>query len=309
MTRTHTLGSDVAHYAWDNAIPPKLTIDPGDTVVMKCRDSSDGYFRRGMTSADMKPRVVKGHPLTGPIAIRGARTGDALRIEIVELVPGDVGYTAFNPGRGLLPDDFPQAYLKMWDLDGVSAELRPGVRIPLEPFLGVMGVALPEPGEHSTIPPRKTGGNMDIKQLSAGTTLYLPVAVDGALFSAGDGHAAQGDGEVCITAIETTMTATLRFSLVRDRVLAGPEFETTRPLSPRTNGGHHYVTTGIAPDLMDASKEAVRAMIRHLVATRGLTREEAYVLASVAVDLKISEVVDAPNWVVSAFLPLAIFGG
>jgi len=126
-----------------------------------------------MTSADMKPRAVKGHPLTGPIAVRGARPGDALRIEILELVPGDLGYTAFNPGRGLLPDDFPEPYLKMWELDGISAELRPGVRIPLEPFLGVMGVALAEPGEHSTIPPRKSGGNMDIKQLTAGTTLYL----------------------------------------------------------------------------------------------------------------------------------------
>jgi acetamidase/formamidase len=182
------------------------------------------------------------------------------------------------------------------------------VRVPLEPFLGVMGVALAEPGEHSTIPPRASGGNMDIKQLTAGTTLYLPVFVDGALFSAGDGHAAQGDGEVCITAIETTMTATLRFSIERDRALGGPEFETTRPLSPRTNAGHHYVTTGIAPDLMDASKDAIRAMIQHLVKVRSLTREEAYVLSSVAVDLKISEVVDAPNWVVSAFLPLAIFG-
>jgi acetamidase/formamidase len=308
MSRTHTLGCDVVHYTWDNATPPKLTIDPGDTVVMTCRDSSDGYFRRGMTSADMRPRAVKGHPLTGPIAVRGAKPGDALRIDIVDLVPGDLGYTAFNPGRGLLADDFPEPYLKMWELDGISAELRPGIRIPLEPFLGVMGVALAAPGEHSTIPPRKSGGNMDIKQLTAGTTLYLPVEVDGTLFSAGDGHAAQGDGEVCITAIETTMTATLRFSIDRDRALSGPEFQTTRPLSPRTSAGDHYVTTGIAPDLMDASKEAVRAMIRHLVGKRGLTKEEAYVLSSVAVDLKISEVVDAPNWVVSAFLPLAIFG-
>jgi acetamidase/formamidase len=308
MTRTHTLDCDAVHYAWDNALRPKLTIDAGDTVVMKSRDSSDGYFRRGMTSADMKPRAVKGHPLTGPIAIREARPGDVLQIDVLELTPGDVGYTAFNPGRGLLPEDFPEAYLKMWELDGDSAELRPGVRIPLEPFLGVMGVALAEPGEHSTVPPRAGGGNMDIKQLTAGTTLYLPVSVDGALFSAGDGHAAQGDGEVCITAIETTMSAVLRFSLRRDRKLSGPEFETTRPLSARTNGGHHYVTTGIAPDLMVASKEAVRAMIRHLVDMRGLSREEAYVLSSVAVDLKISELVDAPNWVVSAFLPLTLFG-
>ena len=308
MARTHRLDCDIVHYAWDNASPPRLVIDPGDTVVMRCRDSSDGYFRRGMTSADMKPRPAKGHPLTGPVAIRGAAPGDVLEIEILDLVPGDLGYTAFNPGRGLLPEDFPDPYLKMWELDGVSAELRPGVRIPLEPFLGVMGVALAEPGEHSTIPPRKSGGNMDIKQLTAGTTLYLPVSVEGALFSAGDGHAAQGDGEVCVTAIETTMTATLRFTIRDGGALAGPEFETTRPLSPRTNGGHHYVTTGIAPDLMAASKEAVRGMIRHLVDVLGLSREEAYVLSSVAVDLKISEIVDAPNWVVSAFLPLAVFG-
>ena len=308
MARTHRLDCDVVHYAWDNATPPRLVIDSGDTVVVSCRDSSDGYFRRGMTSADMKPRPAKGHPLTGPIAIRGAAPGKVLGVEILDLAPGDVGYTAFNPGRGLLPEDFPDPYLKMWELDGVSAELRPGVRIPLEPFLGVMGVALAEPGEHSTIPPRKSGGNMDIKQLTAGTTLYLPVSVEGALFSAGDGHAAQGDGEVCITAIETTMTATLRFTVLHDRALTGPQFQTTRPLSPHTNGGHHYVTTGIAPDLMAASKEAVRAMIRHLVDVRGLSREEAYVLSSVAVDLKISEIVDAPNWVVSAFLPLAVFG-
>jgi len=308
VPRTHQLDCDVVHYAWDNATPPRLVIDSGDTVVMRCRDSSDGHYRRGMTSADMRPRAVKGHPLTGPIAIRGARPGDTLQVDVQELVPGDLGYTAFSPGRGLLAEDFPEPHLRLWELDGVAAELRPGVRIPLEPFLGVMGVALAEPGEHSTVPPRTSGGNMDIKQLTAGTTLYLPVAVDGALFSAGDGHAAQGDGEVCITAIETTMTATLRLAVRRDHALTGPEFETTRPLSPRTNGGRHYVTTGIAPDLMEASKEAVRAMIRHLVRVRGLSREEAYVLSSVAVDLKISELVDAPNWVVSAFLPLAIFG-
>ena len=146
---------------------------------------------------------------------------------------------------------------------------------------------------------------MDIKQLTTGSTLYLPVAVEGALFSCGDGHAAQGDGEVCITAIETTMAATLRFTVRRDLRIAGPEFETA---SAGAQPGRQYVTTGIAPDLMDATKQAVRAMIAHLVSACGLTREEAYVLCSVAADLKISEVVDAPNWVVSAFLPLSLFG-
>jgi acetamidase/formamidase len=176
--------------------------------------------------------------------------------------------------------------------------------VPLAPFLGVMGVALSAPGEHSTIPPRAQGGNMDVKHLVAGSTLYLPVAVAGALFSCGDGHAAQGDGEVCITAIETTMSATLRLSLRRDHPIGGPELETP---NAGAQAGRHYVTTGIAPDLMEASKAAVRAMIAHLGTAHGLSREEAYVLCSVAVDLKISEVVDAPNWVVSAFLPQSLF--
>jgi len=308
VARTHQLDSDVVHYVWDNAIAPRLEIDPGDTVVIRCRDSSDGYYQRGMTAADVGGRVSKGHPLSGPIAIRGAKPGDVLRVEVLDLVPGDLGYTSFRPGIGLLQEDFPYSYLKLWELAGDTAELRAGVRVPLEPFLGVMGVALPEPGEHRTAPPRKNGGNMDIKQLTIGSTLFLPVWVDGALFSCGDGHAAQGDGEVCITAIETTMTATLRFSLEHDRSLSFPELETSRPLSPRTGAGRHYATTGIAPDLMDATKQATRAMIAHLVEAHGLTREEAYVLCSVAVDLRISEVVDAPNWVVSAFLPLALFG-
>jgi len=216
MPRTYKLDSDAVHYAWDNALPPRLHVDSGDTVIISCRDSSDGRYRRGMTTADMRPYTAKGHPLTGPIAVRDAHPADVLQIDVLDLVPGEVGYTSFVPGRGLLSDDFPRPSLKMWELDGRFAELRSGIRIPLEPFLGVMGVAVTEPGEHSTIPPRAQGGNMDVKQLTKGSTLYLPIQVEGALFSAGDGHAAQGDGEVCITAIETTMTATLRLSVVRD---------------------------------------------------------------------------------------------
>jgi len=302
VTGTHELDSGTIHYAWDNALPPRLVIESGDTVQLDCRDAFDGAYQP--TSQEVVKRVAKGHPLTGPIVINGARPGDVLQVDVLELVPGGFGVTLFSPGRGLLPEDFPEPYLKVWDLTSDPAELRPGVRVPLAPFLGVMGVALAETGEHSTIPPRAQGGNMDIKQLTRGSTLFLPVAVDGALFSCGDGHAAQGDGEVCITAIETTMTATLRFTVRRDHPISGPELETT---ASGALPGRHYVTTGVAPDLMAASKEAVRAMIRHLCAAHDLTREEAYILCSVAVDLKISEVVDAPNWVVSAFLPLDLF--
>ncbi|MDP9320079.1 MAG: acetamidase/formamidase family protein [Chloroflexota bacterium] len=303
MSGVREVGSETVHYAWDNAIPPRLEIDSGETVRFTCRDAFDGVYSRDST--EIVKRVAKGHPLTGPVAVRGARPGDVLQVDVLELVTGALGVTTFVPDRGLLASDFPDPYLKLWDLTSDAAELRSGVRVPLAPFLGVMGVALAEPGEHSTIPPRAAGGNMDIKQLTKGSTLFLPVAVEGALFSCGDGHAAQGDGEVCITAIETTMTATLRLTLRRDLRIAGPEFETA---TAGAQPGRHYVTTGIAPDLMEATKQAVRAMIAHLVAACGLTREEAYVLCSVAADLKISEVVDAPNWVVSAFLPLSLFG-
>ncbi len=306
--RTHRLDCDVVHYRWDNRIPPRLEIESGDTVVFECRDAGDGFYTWESTAADVLLRQVKGHPLTGPVLVKGARPGDVLQVEVLELVPGELGFTQFRPDRGLLPEEFPKPYLKLWDLrDGRSAEFKPGIRVPLEPFLGVMGVALDEPGEHLTAPPRKNGGNMDIKQLTAGSTLYLPVWVDGALFSCGDGHAAQGDGEVCITAIETRMRATLRFTLRRHFRLEEPQFETSGPIAARTNVGPHYATTGIAPDLMEATKKAVRAMIGYLGRAHGLTREEAYALCSVAVDLKISEVVDAPNWVISAFLPLSIF--
>jgi acetamidase/formamidase len=170
-----------------------------------------------------------------------------------------------------------------------------------------MGTALDEPGGHSTMPPRKNGGNMDVKQLTIGTTLFLPVWVDGALFSVGDGHGAQGDGEVCVTAVEMSARVTLRFDLLRDRRQPEPTLRTRGPLAAGTNRGPYFATTAHGPDLFAAAQQAIRYMIDHLVRERGLGREEAYALSSVAVDLKISEIVDAPNWIVSAFLPENIF--
>jgi acetamidase/formamidase len=304
----HRLTRERVHYAWDKSIPPLLTIDPGETVVFETRESSDGRITRE-TSRENPPTKARaaGHPLTGPVFIRGAEPGDTLEVEILDLRPGDWGYTAFYPGRGLLPDDFDEPFFQIWDLTGDPAPFRPGIAVPLEPFLGVMGVALAEEGPQSTMPPRRNGGNVDTKQLTAGSRLFLPVLVPGALFSGGDGHAAQGDGEVCITAIETDMTATLRFSLHKGRELPEFQFWTAGPLLPRTNGREWFATTGHGPDLMEAARNAVRHMIAWLVREHGLTREEAYILCSVAVDLKLSEVVDAPNWVVSAFLPMALF--
>ncbi|MGH7389604.1 MAG: acetamidase/formamidase family protein [Candidatus Rokuibacteriota bacterium] len=311
MATTHRLDAGQVHREWNNALPPRLTIDPGDTVVFDTRDAADGYYSPRSTHADVMGRgPFRGHPLTGPVAVRGARPGDTLVVEIVDMKPGaPFGWTNIRPGRGLLPEeDFPKPYLVIWDLsDGRLARMGDRVAVPIDPFPGVIGVALDEPGGHSTMPPRKNGGNMDVKQLTAGTTVYLPVWVDGALFSVGDGHGAQGDGEVCITAIEMMAQVTARFDLQPGRRVPEPRFRTRGPIGARTNTGPHFATTAHGPDLYRSSQQAIRYMIDHLVEERGLSREEAYILCSVAVDLRISEIVDAPNWIVSAFLPESIF--
>ncbi len=310
-THEHRLTRETVHHAWDRSLPPLLTIDPGETVTFETRNASDGRVtperRSGVQPPPRQDGGFRGHPLTGPVAVRGAMPGDTLAVEILALTPGPWGYTSFAPGRGLLPDDFGDHYLHLWDLTRDPAPFVRGIRLPLAPFLGVMGAAPAEPGAHSTMPPRRNGGNVDTKQLTAGATLYLPVLVPGALFSCGDGHAAQGDGEVCITAIECDMTATLRFDLIKGQELPEFQYRTAGPLDPRTNTAPWYATTGHGPDLMEAARAAIRHLIAWLVREHGLTREEAYILCSVAADLRISEIVDAPNWVVSALLPLSIF--
>ena len=310
LPKWHALDASVVHYEWNNALPPRLTIDPGDTVVFDTRDASDGFYHAKSTSADVVNRVFVGHPLTGPVFVRGARPGDVLVVDILEVLPrAHFGWSNVRPGRGLLPQaEFPRPFLQVWDVtDGTHARGMRNVAIPLAPFPGVLGTALDDAGKHSTAPPRKNGGNMDIKQLTAGTRLFLPVWVDGALFSVGDGHGAQGDGEVCITAVEMNAKVTLRFDLRQSGSLAEPQFRTSGPVGMATNRGPHFVTTAHGPDLHENARQSVRYMIDHLVRERGYSREEAYVLCSVAVDLKVSEIVDAPNWIVSAFLPEDIF--
>ena len=311
MSRQHFLDASLVHYEWNNAIPPRLEIEPGDTVVFETRDASDEFYSLQSTHEDVMRRVFKGHPLTGPVRILGAQPGDVLAVEIIDVAPrAAFGWTNVRPGRGQLPqNEVNQPFLQLWDVsDGVYARGMRHIAVPLEPFPGVMGVALDDAGSYNTAPPRKNGGNMDIKQLTAGTTVFLPVWVAGALFSVGDAHGAQGDGEVCITAVEMNARITLKFGLLPGRNLPEPQLRVRGPLV-RTPRGPHYATTAHGPDLHECARQAVRHMIDHLVRHRGVSREEAYILCSVAVDLKISEIVDAPNWIVSAFLPEDIFGG
>ena len=310
MATIHELNDDVVNYAWDNSHPPRLTIEPGDTVIFTTRDAADNYYCADSTGADVKAKgPLVGHPLTGPVYVNGAEPGDTLVIRVIEVIPTQgFGWTAIRPRRGLLPvAEFPNEFLQIWDLtDGNLAHMkqRADIAVPIAPFPGIMGTALPEPGEHSTIPPRNNGGNMDIRHLCKGAILYLPVSVEGALFSVGDAHAAQGDGEVCITAIEMAAQVTLRIDLEPGNRIPEPHFRTEGISCADSTW---FVTTANGPDLFENAQRAVRYMIDHLERERGLTREQAYVLCSVCVDLKINEIVDKPNYIVSASLPESVF--
>jgi acetamidase/formamidase len=300
---------DQYHLAWDRSIDPILTVDSGTVVEIDALDASCGQITEHSTVDDLAALdFSRVDQVNGPIAVRGAEPGDALEIELIEFRPENWGWTASIPGFGLLANDFPDPALRISHNDGKVAELLPGTRIPLAPFCGELGVAPPDEGPHSTIPPDVFGGNMDTRHLTAGTRLYLPVFAPGARFSLGDGHAAQGDGEVCGTAIETPMHATVRLTVRKDVHVTAPEFETPGPLARSTNIGPYYATDGVGPDLRVAAQDATRRMIDYLGREHGLVAIDAYLLCSVACDLKISEVVDAPNWIVTAYCPLAIFG-
>lgn len=297
------------HYDWSLDHDPVLTVTPGETVQFDCRCAAN-VSGPDATVDDLQKGTWKGHPLTGPVAIEGAEPGDVLSVELLDFQHHGYGFTYFYPSdaeKGLLPEEFETPSLHVWDIEDGVAKFIDGIEVPIDPFPGCIGVAPREPGSHGTMPPRSVGGNVDIKHLTAGSTVHLPVEVDGGLFSLGDCHAAQGDGEVCVTAIEAPMSVTVRFEVRSDLDVRQPEFETSGPFTPTGADEPMYGTSGIDADLMEATRKAVRHMIDHLHEQRGLSRAEAYLLCSVAVDLKINEVVDAPNWTVSAYLPESIF--
>lgn len=306
---SYTIHQAHSHYGWDNSLEPTLRVEPGATVTFETIDSSGGQLSPRSTVKDVANLdFAKVNPVTGPVFIEGAEPGDALKVSIKDLKPSGWGWTANIPGFGLLTEDFTEPYLKLWTLDKAdTASFLDGVNVPLKAFPGTIGLAPGEPGHHSVVPPRVCGGNMDVRDLAAGTTLYLPVQVAGALFSVGDTHAAQGDGEVCGTAIESPMEITLSFEIVKGANLRAPQFETPGPVTRHLDSKGYYVTTGVQPDLLGAAKDAVSAMIEHLGKTYDLSPEDAYLLASVACDLRISEIVDVPNYLVSFYLPLALF--
>ena len=347
------------HNRWHPDITPVVEADPGEEVVLQTRDALDGQIHSATTDADLTS-VDLGlvHPLTGPVYVKGAEAGDLLQINVLNIEPASFGFTSIIPGFGFLRNIYLDPFVVKWDMrDGFATSPQvPGVRVPEACFMGTIGIApsralleeitqrenilleaggaVQPPDAHGavpatepiassalrTIPPREIGGNLDIKQLTAGTRLYIPVSAEGALFSAGDAHYAQGDSECCGTAIEMACTLHVSFEVRKGeaerRGIRMPYFEndgysnTPEMAAPRrflaavgmsvSNG------TNYSEDATTAAREALLNMI-NLLMERGYTREQAYVICSVAVDLKVSELVDVPNFVVSAFLPLQIF--
>lgn len=303
----HSLGKTAPHCRWNHALPPTLSVEPGDTVRMECHDSSGGQMTAGSTLADLigldRDRV---HTLTGPVEVRGARPGDVLEVRIRRVEHLGWGWTSFIPNMGLLPDRFTEPYLHVWRLDAAVARNLPPAVVPLRPFCGIMGVAPAAPGEHRTRPPGVFGGNMDVKQLVAGTTLYLPVQVPGALFSAGDSHAAQGDGEVCVNGIEMPANVEFEFHLRRDFALDEPFAET--PPGPRDldeRGNWAFIASRENP--LEAARSVVNRAIDFLVARFSFTPENAYVLCSVALNLHISQWVNGPTVTITGHLAKSLF--
>ncbi len=313
--RTHELKASpttVHRGFFDATLKPVLTIDSGDIVRLETASGNPRFFESIGVPKDKIPAElyamfegVEGtnrgdHTLNGPIAIRGAEPGDTIEIRIRSVdVRLPIAGQSFVPNRGLLPEDFPYEKARaLWiDLDRKTIEYAPGVHVPVKPFWGVMGVAPPlSMGRVPSGPPNVFGGNLDNRDLGAGSTLFLPVHVSGALLSFGDGHAAQGHGEVCLSAVETSLRGEVQIVLHKGRRLRWPRAETAT----------HYITMGLAADLDDATKIATREMLDLLVETKGLSREDAYMLASAAMDLIVTQVVDGTKGI-HAMMPKAIF--
>jgi acetamidase/formamidase len=310
----YTIHGRQHHFGWDNTLVPAETVAPGSTILFKCQDSSAGQLGPSSTVADvMALDFGKVNPVSGPIFVDGAAPGDALKVTIEQFTPQQAdgagwGWTANIPGFGLLADQFTEPALHVWryDAGSMTPAMWGKARVPLKPFAGTIGVAPAEAGHHSVVPPRRVGGNLDIRDLAAGTVLYLPVECAGALFSVGDTHAAQGDGEACGTAIESPMDVVLTLDLVKGANLRMPRFTTPGPVTRHLDAQGYEVTTGVGPDLMSGARDAVSGMVDLLTATHGMPAVEAYMLASTCGDLRISEIVDMPNWVVSFYFPRSV---
>jgi acetamidase/formamidase len=285
---------------WNRALPPRLRIDPGDTIEFQCLDASGGQVHPGMTTQEyLAIDRTRFHALTGPVWVEGAEPGDVLQIDVLNTRHHGWGWSSIIEGMGFLKEQFHDTYLFHWQLDGAATHsLSPAV-VPVRPFLGVMGVARADDGAFRTRPPGPFGGNLDVRELCVGSRLYLPVFNHGALFSCGDGHAAQGDGEVCINGIECPLDVTLRFHLHKQQPLAGPLVESSEAVTADSSA-NAWVVVETGTDLADAARAATLRMIDLLATRWGFTPVHAYILCSAALKLRLSQVVNEPVHTISA---------
>jgi len=296
----HVLTADQKHNKFSKLIPPVLTVRSGDVIKADTYEASDRQLHsdaklEDLVNIDFGPI----HPITGPVYVEEAEVGDILAVDLLKIDLHDYGWQAIVGGFGFLTDRFPNPKLNIHEIDvkNKTSMFNDKVKIPLRPFPGIMGVAPDTEEMLSTIPPRANGGNMDDPSLVEGTTVYFPVFVKGGLFSIGDGHAVQGLGEVCGTAIETPMTFTYRLRVIKDK----PEIK-----EPQYETDDYYAVTGFGTTIDIATKKAVNYMVDYLSNNYDISAEDAYMLCSLVGDLKIAEVVDVPNMLVAMHFPKSI---
>ncbi|MDP9094776.1 MAG: acetamidase/formamidase family protein [Actinomycetota bacterium] len=289
-----------SHVAWDNALPPAVVVAPGDELELDLIDASGGQITPTDDALAVgRLNFAAVNPCTGPVYVDGAQPGDDLVVTILDIATGGWGWTANIPGFGLLAEDFPDPHLRVSTISAGMVAFGPGIQIPIKPMIGTIGVAPEMLGQTPLLVPTEAGGNMDIPQLQAGAQLHLPVRVQGALLSAGDTHAVQGDGEVCGTGVETSATVRLRVDVVPGAATATPWYVHPCSSAPQS----WAATTGIGPDLFHAAREATRRAVDLVSAHAGLEPVDSYLLLSLVGELRVSEIVDAPNWVVSMHIP------
>jgi acetamidase/formamidase len=302
---SHHLGREVAHHAWDRSEPPVVSVAPGEEIHLELRDGSNGQISDRTAAAELFDlELGKMDPLTGPIWIESAMPGDVVVVDVLDIDIAPVGWSAIIPGLGLLSDRFPEPYLRIWDTAGDHVEIAAGHRFDLRPMLGVVGVAPAQAGRHPTTVPTAAGGNIDVKFVTAGSRLMLPVFAEGALLSLGDAHALQGDGELNGTAIECAADTVIRVDVVKGLDLGAPIVETT-PGAETVEPYRSFL--GVGPDLFVAAQEASLRAVDSVAQALKVEPHEAYALLGTIAELRIHEVVDRPNWVVGCMVPLRLF--
>jgi acetamidase/formamidase len=293
------------HPHWNRCVPPALSVAPGESFTLISPDASNGLLTRNSTAADIaKIDFRRLDPLCGPIYVEGAKPGDALMLEVTALELGSWGWTGLLPDFGLLSDEFPEPFFRGFDLTDGMADIF-GERFPLKPMLGVLGVAPAQDGDFASITPTNAGGNIDVRYITQGAKLYLPVFNKGALISGGDGHALQGEGEISGTAIEAAMSATIKVELIKNRHLPAPFADiSTKPYTET----EYRDFLGIGPDLFQAARDAVRFAVDEMSRSLKVEPFEAYAVLGMIGELRIHEIVDKPNWVVGCMIPRRLFG-